>query len=132
MITLHFVDADDAEAGVLWVRARTELGLPEEPLDIYVGHKVLVAKLDGRPVGINVFYAGPGATVVYGRVGYVEPDARGAGVWRAMKDHRFAWAKANGYQHWQTIVVAKAEKMRAIMELEGAEMLSATFRRRID
>jgi GNAT superfamily N-acetyltransferase len=89
---------------------------------------VFLARDDGRPVGtatVAEYEADPGTGFVYAM--WVAPDARGAGVGRALLDAAAAWARGRGCRR---LVLSVTETNAAARAFYGATGFAETGERR--
>jgi GNAT superfamily N-acetyltransferase len=156
-LEIHQVDAEEIDtiaalADMLWEHhllspifapylSEVAAGTREMSLELLAepANAHFVAYRDGKPLGMDTFVASgfspPLATpeaCIYLWQGIVSPNARGAGVGRALLSHAMGWAQEQGYR-WCTLHFYAANLAGASFWLaNGFRPLEHRLRRRVD
>lgn len=132
MLILSVVDNTDPRAAALEAAMQAEYvemyGEPDQDPDnsMYSAHGLVLAELDGEPVGIGAWGYWPDGDVK-GKLLYVAPKARGRGIARAILEEKERLAAAEGGTYFKFEAGPSQENAHRIYDRMGYERLSEGF-----
>lgn len=91
-------------------------------LDNHNRSLLLVARVDGKPVGLKLGYE-QNVREFYSWLGGVDPDYRGFGIASALMKHQHAWCKDNGYEVVRTKSQNRFKEMLILNLRHGFEVV---------